>query len=123
MQVCWTIKKSRQKLLRKMCLSGTEISDVGLRYITQYLPQLNCLQMSGCWEVTDAGLAQLSGPEAKTVDTLVSLDVSACRQVTNAGLGHLTRCRNLVSINCAQTGITVDGMKRFVDENKESLRV
>jgi F-box/leucine-rich repeat protein 10/11 len=53
-------KKSRLKLLRRLNLAGTEISDVGLRYITQFLMHLQNLSVSGCWKVTDAGLAQLS---------------------------------------------------------------
>ena len=34
-------KKSRLKQLRKLSLKNTEVSDVSLRYITQYLPQVN----------------------------------------------------------------------------------
>ena len=33
-------KKSRLKQLRKLSLKNTEVSDVSLRYITQYLPQV-----------------------------------------------------------------------------------
>jgi hypothetical protein len=33
-------KKSRLKNLKKLWLNGTEITDVSLRYITQYLPQV-----------------------------------------------------------------------------------
>merc|ERR1719309_1843383 len=41
-------KKSRMELLKSLILNGTEISDVSMRYITQYLPQLNTLSVSGC---------------------------------------------------------------------------
>jgi hypothetical protein len=34
-------KKSRLKLLTRLNLTGTEISDVSLRYITQYLSQVS----------------------------------------------------------------------------------
>ena len=36
-------KKSRLKQLRKLSLKNTEVSDVSLRYITQYLPQVNLI--------------------------------------------------------------------------------
>ena len=73
-------KKSRLKQLRKLSLKNTEVSDVSLRYITQYLPQVNAvkktispklyitciflhqlsyLAVSGCWKLTDGGMAML----------------------------------------------------------------
>ena len=80
-------KKSRLKQLRKLSLKNTEVSDVSLRYITQYLPQVNLydlvptsfmktmfsklyitciffyqlsyLAVSGCWKLTDGGMAML----------------------------------------------------------------
>merc|ERR1712154_685412 len=86
-------KKSRLKMLRKLNLSGTEISDVGLRYVTQFLAQLQNLSVSGCWKITDAGLAQLSTAEAKTIESLTQLNISSCKPITNVGLGHLSKSR------------------------------
>ena len=43
--------KSRLKMLKKLSLQNTEITDVSMRYITQYLPHLASLNLSGCWKV------------------------------------------------------------------------
>ncbi len=98
-------KKSRLKLLKRLSLAGTEISDVGMRYVTQFLAHLTDLSVSGCWKVTDAGLAQLSAGDAKAAETLTRLDVSGCKPVTNAGLAHLAKCKAIVYVNCAQVRI------------------
>ena len=117
------------KSLRKLGLCGTEISDVGIRYITQFLSQLSSLRIAGCWKVTDAGLAQLAaGPTAASAaaaaaaqqqqeSPLTHLDVSNCKGVTNAGLQHLVRCPNLISVNCVSSGVTHEGLKKFAEES------
>ena len=64
---------------------------MGLRYITQFLGQLRQLELSGCWKLSDAGLAQLSGIEGKTAETLEALDLSSCKAVGNTGLQHLLK--------------------------------
>ncbi len=115
-------KKSRLKMLRILNLSGTEISDVGLRYVTQYLVQLESLSVAGCWKVSDAGLAQLSMNEARTVETLRRLDLSNCKGVTDAGLVHLIRCRSLSYVNCANSTINQEAMQKFVEESSEKLK-
>ena len=42
-------------MLRKLSLRNTEVTDVSMRYVTQHLPQLTSLAVSGCWKLTDAG--------------------------------------------------------------------
>ena len=110
-------------MLWKLNLSGTEISDVGLRYVTQFLAQLQNLSVSGCWKITDAGLAQLSTAEAKTIESLTQLNISSCKPITNVGLGHLSKCKNLIYVNCVQTSITMDAMRKFVEESSKRLKV
>ena len=96
---------------------------MSLRYLTQYLAQLHDLSLSGCWKVTDAGLATLgSGENNKTAESLKSLDLSGCKAVTNAGLAHLARCQNLVRVNVARTAVTAEGAKKFVEASKHRLR-
>ena len=81
--------KTRLKMLRKLSLENTEITDVSMRYITQYLPHLSSLTVSGCWKLSDTGLAQLGVTEFSTVETLLTLDISSCRALTDQGLAHL----------------------------------
>ena len=104
-------KKSRLKLLRSLDLSGTEISDVGLRYVTQYLGQLTRLSVAKCWKISDAGLAQLS-----TLEALTSLDCSGSKMITNQGLAHLGKCKSLVHLDCTNTSVTTEGLKRLVED-------
>ena len=89
-----------------------------MRYITQFLTQVSSLNVSNCWKITDAGLAQLSIAESRIAESLESLDVSRCGQVTNAGLAHLAKCRSLGRVSTAGSGITVDALKKFVADNK-----
>jgi len=104
-------KKSRLKYLKSLDLSGTEVSDVGLRYVGQYLSQLNHLKLSRCWKVTDAGLAQLT-----SLENLSSLDLSNCKLISNQGLQHLSKCKEIAHLDCTNTSITTDGLKKFIDE-------
>merc|ERR1712059_13403 len=94
-------KKSRLKNLKQLSLKNTEISDVSLRYITQYLPQLVYLNVSGCWKLSDAGLAQLGMAESPTCENLTFLDISYCRAVSDTGLVHLHRCANLTRLDAS----------------------
>jgi hypothetical protein len=105
-------------MLKRLDLSGTEVSDVSLRYIAQYLSQMSDLKLSKCWKVTDAGLAQLT-----TVESLTSLDLSQCKSITNQGLQHLTKCTAIVNLDCTNTSVTVDGLKKFVEGSSEKLRL
>ena len=101
-------------MLQKLCLSGTEISDISLRYITQYLNHLTCLKMSGCYKVSNDGLAQISMPDAKISEILNTLDISGCKQVTNQGLQNMSRCKNLTYVDCTNTQINNEGMRKFL---------
>jgi len=116
-------KKSRLKNLRKLVLSGTEISDVTLRYITQCLSQLSELNISNCWKITDAGLAQLSTPDVATVETLTSLNVSSCKAISDSGVIHLKRCSNLVRLDTNYTSVTSQALESLASHSKHKLKV
>ena len=83
-------------MLRKLGLQNTEITDVSMRYITQYLPHLSSLNLSGCWKLSDTGLAQLGVTEFSAVETLTHLDISSCRALTDNGLSHLYKYESLI---------------------------
>ena len=116
-------KKSRLKLLRKLCLSGTEISDISLRYITQYIHHLKYLQIAGCYKVSNDGLAQLSLPDAKLSETLTTIDMSGCKQISNQGLQNLEKCKILTYVDCTNTQINNEGIRKFIDESAAKLKV
>jgi len=116
-------KKSRLKNLKKLVLSGTEISDVTLRYITQCLPQMSDLNISNCWKITDAGLAQLSTPDVSTTETLTSLNLSSCKAISDSGVIHLKRCSNLVRLDTNYTSVTSQALESVASNSKHKLKV
>merc|ERR1711860_65853 len=94
-----------------------------MRYITQYLPQLKELNLSSCWKLTDAGLAQLGLKESTTAESLVSLDISNCKAISNSGILHLRGCANLVRIDATNTKVKADGLNKFVQTSQNKLKV
>ena len=110
-------------MLRKLCLSSTEISDISLRYITQYLHHLKCLNVSGCYKISNDGIAQLSLPDAKLSEFLTTLDISGCKQVNNQGLQSLSKCKNLIYVDCMNTQINNEGIRKFIDDSDSKLKV
>ena len=117
-------KKSRLKNLQKLSVSSTEVGDISLRYLTQYLPQLSTLAVSGCWKLTDAGLAMLGQMEDSK---LCSLDMTNCRGLTDAGLDKLGGLASLelVRVECGGSGVTPAGMEKFCTKSgaKGKLKV
>ena len=81
-------------MLKKLSLQNTEITDVSMRYITQYLPHLASLTLAGCWKLSDTGLAQLGVTEFSAVETLTSLDISSAYD--GASFSHLIDSLNTV---------------------------
>lgn len=93
-------EKIRFRNLKTLKLSGTDVTDIAMRYITQFLPNLQNLSLSLCARITDAGIAQLTTKPANTIQNLVSLDLSGTKLVTEVALEHLTKCENLVRLDC-----------------------
>ena len=67
-------KKTRLKMLRRLSLCNTEVTDVSMRYITLHLPQLTTLSVSGCWKLTDAGHSQNGHWQIFLVITIIYRD-------------------------------------------------
>ena len=77
-------------------MKNTEIFDVSLRSVSEYLPHLSALTLSGCWKLSDTGLAQLA--EHTIHSTLKNLDV-AVYKVTDLGLDCMAGCNSLVRVD------------------------
>jgi hypothetical protein len=56
------------------------------------------LDMGGCEQITDAGLAHLTG--------IHTLDMTVCKQITDAGLAHLTGIHTLLMYGCDRATVT-----------------
>jgi len=107
-------KRSPLSSLRNLDLSRTDISDISLRYLAQYLPSLSSLNLSSCSKLTDAGLVQLGDPNLPLCSTLTSLTISSCKSVTD--LTHLARCTNLYQLNFTETGVSYEATMQFMSQ-------
>ncbi|KAJ8683024.1 hypothetical protein QAD02_018816 [Eretmocerus hayati] len=94
---------SKLKQLKSLSLRGCELTDVALRYIAQYLPQIRKLNLSACTRITDAGIAQLTLPPSVCSSTLVSLNLAGCSQLTDTSLEYLTKCSSLKHLDLRNT--------------------
>lgn len=70
-----------------------------LRDVIHGIPNLESLNVSGCYNITDIGLSHAFVYE---MPTLTELDLSLCKQVTDSGVGRIAQClKNLESLNLA----------------------
>jgi F-box/leucine-rich repeat protein 14 len=68
-----------------------------LRDVTQGLPNIESLDLSGCFNVTDIGIAHALTAD---VPTLKRLNLSLCKQITDSSLSKLAQyCRQLQELD------------------------
>lgn len=116
--------KYRFRNLISLKLAGTDISDIALRYITQYLPCLKELSLAFCSRVSDAGIAQLTTKPSNTVTNLTTLDLSHSKLVTEVSLDHLSRCENLTRLDCRHAlQISTQALIKFAAKSDRDLHV
>jgi len=114
-------KRSGLANLRSLNVSGTEVSDVSLRYIAQSLPSLSCLTMARCSKLTDAGLVQLGDSSLPVSVSLTTLDMRECPGVTD--LAPLSSCQPLKYINFHQSGVTNESVAKFLTNASGKLKL
>lgn len=118
-----TDSKSRLRNLRSLKLSGTDISDVALRYITQGLPTLVQLDLSSCQRVTDAGVCQI-GISPSAIKTLYELDLSSCKLITEVSLDHLAKCEALTRLDLRYVPqVSTQAVIKFAAKSSNDLQV
>lgn len=118
-----TDSKSRLRHIRNLKLSGTDITDVALRYITQGLPTLVQLDLSSCQRITDAGVCQI-GTSPSAIKTLFELDLSSCKLVTESSLDYLSKCEALTRLDlrfCPQ--VQTQAVIKFAAKSRNDLQV
>ncbi|XP_050521569.1 jmjC domain-containing histone demethylation protein 1-like isoform X2 [Daktulosphaira vitifoliae] len=112
--------RTRLRNLRTLKLAGVDISDVSLRYVVQYVPNLAELDLSQCFRVTDAGIAQLTSPIANAISTLEVLDLSGCTGITDVSLEHLLKCTSLRRLDMKHTSkVTTSAINKFLSASKK----
>lgn len=105
-------KRSCLSTLTSLTIGSTDVTDISLRYICQYLTLLAHLSVSNCPRLTDAGLVQVGDPSLPVCTSLTSLDITLCPLVTD--LSHLNHCPNIARLEFSQSGISEDVAIRFV---------
>uniref|UniRef100_T1JN42 [histone H3]-dimethyl-L-lysine(36) demethylase n=1 Tax=Strigamia maritima TaxID=126957 RepID=T1JN42_STRMM len=114
--------KSRLFKLSRLSLSGCDITDVSLRYITQHLRLLTELDISYCTKLSDAGISLLVAVGSVIRDSLVSLNLKGCYRLTDASLEHMKRCSQLARVDlrsCPE--ISVNACRKFILQSKLGL--
>jgi len=114
-------KKSNWANLSTLRLSSTDITDISLRYIGQYLPSLTYLDISSCMKLTNAGLVQLGDPDLPICSILRSLDLRSCVSITD--LVHLLRCSSLSRIKFSGSGITDENAQNYAQNSGKSIKL
>lgn len=99
-----------------------------LSYVTQGLPHIESLNLSGCYNLTDNGLAHAFIQESRCLRVL---DLSLCKQVTDSSLGRIAQyLKNLEALelggcsNVTNTGLLLVawGLRRLKSLNLRSCR-
>ncbi|KAJ8974503.1 hypothetical protein NQ317_012994 [Molorchus minor] len=117
-------EKNRFRNLKTLKLAGTDITDIAMRYVTQYLPNLQRLSLSMCPRISDAGIAQLTTKPANTVANLISLDLSHSKLITELSLDHLSKCEKLVQLDCRHAlQISTQALIKFAAKSEHNLQV
>lgn len=117
-------EKVRFRSLKTLRLAGTDVTDIAMRYITQFLPNLGNLSLSLCPRITDAGIAQLTTKPAATVTTLISLDLSGSKLITELSLDHLSKCENLIRLDCRHASqVSTQALIKFAAKSDRNLQV
>ncbi|KAG7393942.1 hypothetical protein PHYPSEUDO_000119 [Phytophthora pseudosyringae] len=84
--------------LHVLRLGGTQISDMTLKWISNYSPLLRELDVSGCAGITDMGLLALAG--SAMASTLRSLWLRSVVDITETGVSWLAeKCKKLVLLD------------------------
>ena len=118
-----TDSKSRLKNLRTFKLSGTDVTDVALRYITQGLPYLLQLDLSSCQRITDVGVCQI-GTSSSAIKTLYELDLSSCKLITEVSLDYLGKCESLTRLDLRFVPqVSTQSVIKFAAKSQNDLQV
>uniref|UniRef100_A0A8C7F254 Lysine-specific demethylase 2B n=1 Tax=Oncorhynchus kisutch TaxID=8019 RepID=A0A8C7F254_ONCKI len=105
-------------------LAGLDITDISLRLLIRYMPQLTRLDLSYCNHVTDQSVNILTAAGTTTRDSLTDINLSGRGiQVTDQSLTYFKRCGSICHIDlryCKQ--VTKEGCEQFIAEMSVSVQ-
>ncbi|XP_002964312.2 F-box/LRR-repeat protein 3 isoform X1 [Selaginella moellendorffii] len=101
---------ARSEELMILDLSFTEVTDEGVKYVSE-LKALRTLNLMGCNNVGDRALSYLQ----ENCKSLVDLDVSRCQNVSSVGIAALPTLLTLHLCHCSQ--VTEDAFLDFEKPN------
>lgn len=92
--------------LTQLDLSGcSNIGDVGLAALSPLATNLQQLDLGLCESLTDAGMAHLAA-----FTSLCVLSLEGCPEISDAGLAHIAQLTGLLSLGLGATAITDAGI-------------
>ncbi len=111
--------QSNLQLVLKHCrncesldLINSNITDTGLKKLSQNLTHLTSLNLKNCQQITDQGLTHL-----KNLTSLQSLNLSGCKKITDQGFAHLKNLNSLQSLDLRHTKLTDQGLAHLKNLN------
>ena len=108
------------KNVKHLDLSGCRnITDAGLKHLSENLTNLQSLNLSHCHHITDEGLKDL----AKYLTNLTHLDLSWCIKITDEGLEILTNLIKLQILNLTWCDKITDEAIKNLPQNLKSLNL
>lgn len=117
-----TDSKSRLRNLKCLKLSGTDISDIALRYITHGLYKLSQLDISSS-RITDVGICQI-GTSLNSIKTLQDLNLAHCKLITEQSLEYLEKCEALTRLDLRHCpSVSTQEVIKFAAKSKNDLHV
>lgn len=112
-------KTSRLKHLKNLSLAGCDLTDRGVKYMIQYLSDLEILDLSSIGRLSDSGVAQLT-----SLPNLTSLNLANCKLLTETTLDHLTRCKALKRLDLRHTTqVSTQAVIKFAAKSEHNLHV
>lgn len=113
--------KTRLRRLTHLNLSHTLVTDVTLRLISHHFPEVTSIDLSGCQNVSDVGIAILGAAKSTK---LVELKVSGCSCISDTSLDTLKKCQRLALVDLRDCdAVTTSACQKFVStKNKLILK-
>ncbi|PIK48109.1 putative lysine-specific demethylase 2B isoform X3 [Apostichopus japonicus] len=90
--------RSKLRDLKKLHLTGSDITDKGLSCLIPCMSSLSVLDISYCGGLTDAGLREMVNETSPIAKSLIELNVSGCRKLTDEFLPDLRHCPKLKKV-------------------------